>query len=217
VLVTLEPISKGTAQLLTTNTEVSISPKLHPSDSRTTTTSMTEGKSRDKSGAELKDRIAENSTEKHTRTCVLRAVPVHTFARAFSKRLDPQVAVSLLSPYSGPGRIAYVSPRTFTRITLIPVPLNAKHDEFKFHECTIRRMQPPIDPTEPSEAPPAGSQPVPTDRVLRPGAMDDDSDPTTDLATSSEFVYVRWLEGILGGYVLFPSRPDGVDDWDLVQ
>ncbi|KAJ7745492.1 P-loop containing nucleoside triphosphate hydrolase protein [Mycena maculata] len=188
-VVSIEPEAKGNALLLTTNTEVSIAPKLHVKKQPP----HVNGVQKTSGGAETSPLTKEASTAGPAISPqVLRVLPPHLFSLPFPEHTGTEV-------------LAYVSPAAF--LLLQP---NASEDDGLYHKTLLKRLPPPIDPSAP---PPAGP-PSPLPRVLKPGTADVDADAGP---SESAELYVRGVAGVPASHVVLVTIPGIAEDWDLVR
>ncbi|KAJ7188574.1 P-loop containing nucleoside triphosphate hydrolase protein [Mycena filopes] len=192
-VVSIQPEVKGNALLLTTNTEVSIAPKLHakkapprqangvPNGLPPTTTA-----------------VAKDASTPHPIISpqILRVLPPHLLALPFPE-------------HSGPEILAYVSPATFL---LIHTHSRSPADDAVYYKTLLKRLSPPTDPS----ATPA-AVPAPATRVLNPGNATAEAGPSAGgVGGEVEELYVRAVEGVPESHVAFFAG-QGVEEWDLVR
>ncbi|KAJ6593606.1 P-loop containing nucleoside triphosphate hydrolase protein [Mycena capillaripes] len=190
-VVSIEPESKGNALLLTTNTEVSIAPKLH---SKKQVRPSVNGVANGPNGVPLSTATAPNGAsvvQPPVSPQVLRVLPPHLLGVPFPEHTGPEV-------------LAYVSPATFS--LLHPA---AAVDDAVYHRTLLKRLSPLADPLAPSTANP----PPPTTRILNAANADDG--PST-VSGEVEELYVRGVEGVPESHVAFVSV-QGIEEWDLVR
>ncbi|KAJ3776971.1 P-loop containing nucleoside triphosphate hydrolase protein [Lentinula raphanica] len=143
-IVSLEP-SKNNALLLSTDTEVSISPKLHANRGADVKKSTVNGE------ATSSDAVVPKSMPKNP-SQILRVLPASLLPKSYTS-------------HSGPEVIGYVSASTLAR--MIPTtPDVAKHTIC--HKVSVIRLEPPINPEKP---PAQTSESVPEAKVLNPGSQ----------------------------------------------
>ncbi|KAJ7125012.1 P-loop containing nucleoside triphosphate hydrolase protein [Mycena epipterygia] len=189
-VVAIEPESKGNALLLTTNTEVSIAPKLHSK----TLSRLANGSSHGPNGAigqptNIAPKDAPISTPAIAPQ-VLRVIPPHILGLSFPE-------------HTGPEALAYVSPAIF----LLLHPGSSAEDAV-YHRTLMKRLAPPVDPS----APPTVDPTPPATRILKAG----NSDAGPSNSGEVEQLYVRGVEGVPESHVAFFSV-QGIDEWDLVR
>ncbi|KAG6879138.1 hypothetical protein C0992_004955 [Termitomyces sp. T32_za158] len=193
-VVTIDPSSKGSALLLTTNTEVSIAPKLHRSvRQKDTNTREEKDASRD-----IPTSAGNEAEQKHI-SHTLRLLPFG-------------LAHVTLPDYPGPEFVGYVSPLTYQR--LCP---EMEHEEGAYICCakfTFKRLPPPSEPpSSSSPVPPPPPPPVP--RVIVPAASGTDSS-SVENDQVEDVIFVGSVPGIPDSHIVFPAAPRGLEDWDLV-
>ncbi|KAG5645414.1 hypothetical protein DXG03_006238 [Asterophora parasitica] len=193
-VVSLDPTSKGHALLLTTNTEVSIAPKLHRSDRRADTSGPKSKSATQDAPATTPERKPQKSNSQ-----VLRVLP---------HRVSPVAPLE----YSGSELVAYVSPSTFKQIHVSRHPTE-KAISIRCYESTYKRLSPPPDPSSSASGP--SPPPAPATRIIKPGAAD--KEPSNDAEnTSADVIFVGALHGLPEGHIVFPAVPRNVEDWDLL-
>ncbi|KAJ7039144.1 P-loop containing nucleoside triphosphate hydrolase protein [Mycena alexandri] len=193
-VVSIEPETKGNALLLTTNTEVSISPKLHakkapprqvnglPNGVPPTTTSTS-----------AKDASTSNPTLSPQ---ILRVLPPHLLSTPFPEHTGPEI-------------LAYVSLATFI---LLHPHATSLTDDAVYHKTLLKRLSPPPDPSAVPNAAPA-----PVTRVLNAGnATAAEAGLSANGGGEVEEVYVRAVKGVPESHVAFFAG-QGVEEWDLVR
>ncbi|KAG7449775.1 AAA-domain-containing protein [Guyanagaster necrorhizus] len=149
-VVSLDPTNKSKVLLLTTDTEVSIAPKLHNRQQLKSEKVSTKSANTDDSKGKIKS-PPPPSVQPHC----LRVIPSRVLARPFAV-------------HSGSELLGFVSPITFTKLTKLSEPLeNDTH--VKAH---AKRLPPPTDP---SSGATASATPDPVPLVLKPG----EKEPTT--------------------------------------
>lgn len=197
-LVNLNPQSQGNVLLLTTNTEVSIAPKLHRLSRGPTTTA--------RSGLAAAGNVGTSLTKEAniTEDAMQQSAQI--------LRVLPQRIVHPCPEYIGSELTAYVSPSTFSHLK----PLHKFSKDAGMVVCfqsTLSRLQPPVDPSLITSQ----SSPAPVPRILKPEASENFNhvDGKQDSAAGS--VFVGWAEGVPDNHIVFPAFPDGVEEWDLVQ
>ncbi|KNZ73942.1 Peroxisome biosynthesis protein PAS1 [Termitomyces sp. J132] len=193
-VVSMDPASRGDALLLTTNTEVSIAPKLHRTDRRAdTNTREEEHVSRDNPAA-----TRNEVNPKHV-SHTLRVLP-HGVARV------------TLPDYPGPEFVGYISPLTYQKLCH-----PTKYEGGDYIYCgkfAFKRLLPPSEPPS-SSTPALPPPPPPVPRVIVPASSGKDTS-LTDNVQSEDVVFVGPLSGVPDSHIVFPAAPRGVEDWDLV-
>ncbi len=138
----LDPTNKGKALLLTTNTEVSIAPKLHSRKQLKPEKPSAKSTTDDPKG---KIQSPPPSVQPHC----LRVIPSRILTRPFAV-------------YTGSELLGFVSPATFAKLTR-----SFKSVENDTHVKAHAKRLPP--PTDPSSSVTSGATPDPVPRVLKPG------------------------------------------------
>ena len=188
----LDPPSKKDALLLSTNTEVSIAPKLHSNRQISSPrNSLADGHT-----PPVKSLAANGvSTIPSKDDCILRVLPA---------RLLPDIR---FPQYSGSDLVAYVSHLTFAQ--LCASKSAAAHS---FYCGQFRTLVPPADPT--TTPPPPLPSPVPV-----PASLSGLGGPEgSNLASSkSGKVWIGTTESIPAGHITFIVFPERVDEWALVR
>ncbi|KAF7375905.1 putative peroxisomal biogenesis AAA ATPase pex1 [Mycena sanguinolenta] len=192
-VVSIQPESKGTALLLSTNTEVSIAPKLH---ARKQQPPQVNGAPKATAPA-ITPNDAFSVPQPPVSTRILRVLPPHLLAIPFPEHTGAQV-------------LAYVSPATFTSLFHFT---SADTDGAVYHKTFLERLSPPADPSAPPTAPPS----PPVTRVLQPGAGAGAADVGPTGAEEEELsLYVRPVDEVPENHVSFGSSA-GIEEWDLVR
>ena len=205
--VSLDPQSKANALLLTTNTEVTIAPKPHLPNSKSLSATST---------SPTADPTSGSTTLEHP-TQTLRVLHPRIFHAMAPTHSEPKL------PNTGTHLLAYVSHATFALLTkslLVAIP--PLTSTTTFHKCTLRRLLPPIDP---SDSPPVSKPHIsaPLSHIFHPGEGERFSHKDTgekdenDTGHANE-LYIAWRPGVPNYHVVledaFPSV-DGVEEWDL--
>jgi len=192
--VSLDPQPKNNALLLSTNTEVSIAPKLHSRQQK----ALSKSTSKDNSSSSNGVPITASSSAKSKPT-------LNTISQTL--RVLPRRVLSLQTPtYNGTEILGYVSPRTFAN--LFP---SIEPGTTTYRKVVYRRLQPPSDPSESQ----SGQEPaLPAPKVLNPGEKEKDkSEPVSE----SDDVFICSTAGIVEQHIVFPNLPKDVEEWDLVR
>ncbi|KAF7298025.1 putative peroxisomal biogenesis AAA ATPase pex1 [Mycena chlorophos] len=187
-VVSLVPESKGNALLLTTNTEVSISPKLH-------------GKKASTSASAPKP---VNGIAHPTPTPAPEPKPPISTERL--RVIRPELANLPFSEHSGPELLALVPPKTFA---LLYPDIDATEDAY--HRVLIKRLSPPTDPLANTSSS-SSSAPAPAPKVLKAGGSSEPAIPDEDPAE----MFVKGAEGVPDGHIVLPPVK-GIDEWDLIR
>lgn len=185
----LDPQSRGNALLLTTNTEVSIAPKLHresrqqPPNPQVNTTSQQALFSSTEKSPKLSQSLPQ----------ILRVVP-------------PRVLPLSLPAYNGPEILGYVSAATLTKLC----PEITAQNEI-YHQFHISHLHPPTDPSAPSQT---TATATPVAKVLKPG---DGENPAVEASPKKGKVHLAPMDGIPNNHIVLPKLVDDVKEWDLVR
>ncbi|KAF4598456.1 Peroxisome biosynthesis protein pex1 [Pleurotus pulmonarius] len=208
-VVSVDPSAKGTAVLLTTNTEVSIAPKLHK---------QTDGSGKSQVSKDTKTSpISSQASSAPSKT----AQGSSRITRVLPKRLLPHDLISKIDSYSGDLRTAYVSWATFARLqTRRPpnslVPDLSSDDNGTLHAYMIKRLPPPLDPSSnPSASSVAPSPPPPA--VLTAGGGQEKDKASPDQAKPESEVYISWLREIPDDHIVFRNLAEDIEEWDLIR
>ncbi|KAJ8696655.1 Peroxisome biosynthesis protein pex1 [Pleurotus ostreatus] len=208
-VVSVDPSTKGTAVLLTTNTEVSIAPKLHK---------QIDGTAR----AQVSKDIKTSATPSQPSSAPSKTPQGSSrITRVLPKRLLPHDAISKIDSYSGDLRTAYISWVTFVRLrtgrppnSLVPDP--SSDDNSTLYAHTVKRLQPPVDPSSnPSTSSAAPSPPLPT--VLTAGGSQEKAKTSHDQAKQEPEVYISWLSEVPDDHIVFRNLEDDNEEWDLIR
>ncbi|KAF8160874.1 P-loop containing nucleoside triphosphate hydrolase protein [Crassisporium funariophilum] len=199
-VISLDPTSKNNALLLTTNTEVSIAPKLHrngaPSSKPTTNGHVAPATNPALNGAPTSPPASSNKISR-----VLRVLP---------RRLLPNLH---FPNHTGSELLAYVSPVTFTQLQGEDSP-GADTLDNSFRHSEFKRLTSPTDPATPSSSSPPPDPPAA--RILNPGAPVD-ADSGVSASSNSQDVFIGTSGGIVAGHIVYMVFPDGIEEWDLVR
>ncbi|CCL98466.1 uncharacterized protein FIBRA_00464 [Fibroporia radiculosa] len=215
----LDPSTSGRALLLNNSTEVSIAPKLHAKErtsaSRNARSKPNSNHNREKATKtnDRTDSIRTGHSEKAESaaktdalkkpTLPLRVLPTQFFTLPTSS--------AYLSDSESELAIAYVSHATLASLyDTCPSALSSWH-------ASVRRIKPPVDPTEVHTSDGPDSVPVP--RVLVPsGETSKTMVPLTHKSLDDEVILV-WSADVPvpGGHIVFSTPVDSVQDWNLVR
>ena len=176
----LDPSNKSEALLLSTNTEVSIAPKLH---SRQQPPGRT-----DKATVATQSTPLKSQTSGILNSQILRVLP------ALPQHQLPVYSDTL---------VGFVSPATFRDL----YPSAGRNPE-GLYEVKVKRRSPPPDMDSSSSEEPS----APTPKVLKPS-----SETTGKTVTEDEKVYIVLRKGIVASHIIFPTLPQTIEEWDLIQ
>lgn len=180
---------------MTTNTEVSVAPKLHRSQKSTNGTppakeNTSVAKHSPENGAHNLNSVATNNAQ------ILRVLPRRFAQPPFSEEQAQDL-------------IAYVSSLTFSR--LYPSHESSGNTSPTYFRATHSRLSPPTDPLSSSSK--SVSPPAP--RILNPSSHDKAQD--NHEHDSKGAILVGQLESVPDSHIVFPLSPDNVEEWDLVR
>lgn len=183
----LDPQSKGNALLLTTNTEVSIAPKLHKSNA------VPSKKADITSKPPRRFPVSTSSSKPQPQGTIASTTKT---LRVLPPRLLHGVA---FTDTTGPDILSYVAPGTFEE----------QASDSQFCHAQLRRFPAPVDPsTPPSEPTPQDATP----RNLKLGEGDKQED---DKQISS--VVIGTQSDVPPQHIVLSALPEGVEEWDIVR
>ncbi|KJA20005.1 hypothetical protein HYPSUDRAFT_204070 [Hypholoma sublateritium FD-334 SS-4] len=191
----LDP-AKGNALLLTTNTEVSIAPKLHRNREAPSTNPPINGHAA----------VSPKPTINGTATAAAPSATTKTASEILRVIPSRLVSGSTYPEHSGLELLAFVSPRTLDQLE----PLLADRTPSWFHHAAFKKLAAPHDPSASSSDVPA---PEPTTRVLNAAARED---PVPAKLVPGD-IYIGTSKEIPSGHIVFSALPDGLEEWDLVR
>jgi len=200
LVVSLAPSTKGNAALLTTDSEVSIAPKMHAR--RKAAGGAPSSTSQD--GAAKKD-PAKSSLP----ATVLRVLPTRLI-----ERFSPSSA-----RYNRPEILAYIHPWTFSNLAQSRYPMKEDMKDV-FLMFSYRLLEPPQNPLEPPRNANANAEtPEPVAQVLHPGGKSEHAavDQTSSNVPTETFLLVGWSDQVLESHVYFPYGLEGVGDWHWIH
>lgn len=189
----LEPPSKKNALLLSTNTEVSIAPKLH-SNKQISSKSLANGHTSTVKSLAANDTSTELIIPSEDGSCFLRVLPV---------RLLPDIGFPHYSDFDS---LAYISRVTFAQLNASKSTANS------FYRGQFRPLASPADPT--ATPPPPLQTPDP---VLVSLSGSNGSGGSNVGPSKSGKVWIGASEGLPAGHIVFSVLPEGVDEWGLVR
>lgn len=184
----LDPSSKRNALLLSTNTEVSIAPKLH-SNKQISSNSLANDTPTVKSNTST-----EPTIQSKDRSCTLRVLPV---------RLLPDIR---FPHYSDSDSVAYISRVTFSR-------LHASKGDLESFYCG--QFKPLISPADPAAKPPLPLQ-NPDPVIVRPSGSGGPGESKIAPSKSGK-VWIGTSEELPAGHIVFFVLPESVDEWGQVR
>ncbi|KAK1229140.1 Peroxisome biosynthesis protein pex1 [Marasmius sp. AFHP31] len=195
-VVSLDPQPKNNALLLSTNTEVAIAPKPYRRQQSKAKASGSPSQHTPNGSVQTQSSADPPKPASEQHSTLLRVLP-------------SRLASTTPAAHDGPEVLAYLSHSTFSKLFReIQADLSSQaHYKLKF-----KRLLPPRDPLDSSSN--ESSRPEPTTKILNPGEK---PPPVEQSAEEIDVFYVRPMEGVLNGHIIFPTLPKGVEDWDLVR
>ncbi|KAF8170325.1 P-loop containing nucleoside triphosphate hydrolase protein [Mycena galopus ATCC 62051] len=187
-VVSIQPESKGNALLLSTNTEVSIAPKLHVRKQPPQQVNGTQN------AAPPSASPNDASPSTPHPSAALRVLPPHLLGLPFPEHTGSQV-------------LAYVSPSTFAFLHPATSPTDAV-----YYKTLFKRLPPPADPSS-SALPPAPAA-TPTPRVLKAGS---EADPSPSPNVEELYVRAVEGVPESHVVVAFVSAGAVIEEWDLLR
>ncbi|KAH6914246.1 peroxisome biogenesis factor 1 [Coprinopsis sp. MPI-PUGE-AT-0042] len=194
VVTSVDPQSKGSALLLTTNTEVSIAPKPHKLQPAKAGPG---NKAAGESSPQTENASPPKSTDpSDSANMVLRVLPNTTYA-------------GIEFPESGDSEIlAYIACKALRKESSLVKEENTD----RFSEALVQRLTPPVDPSSTSKGLESESQPQ---SISLSGGKAKGEEQET--GRSGARVYFSYHEGLAANHIIFSALPDGVEEWDLVK
>ncbi|EAU91532.2 peroxisome biogenesis factor 1 [Coprinopsis cinerea okayama7 len=191
----LEPQNKGNALLLTTNTEVSIAPKLHKSQSPAKKPVKPDGKP---TPPQEKQSASESSSKQlPAATAVLRVLPSNLCPGLdFSETKDSEI-------------MAYVSRKSFPQEAW---PSKGRDAEGTLYGVQMKRLTPPVDPSSSKQLEP---ETQPKSISIGAGAKTDTNE--DKFTTPSNQIFIGHDDDLPISHIVFSVLPEGVEEWDLVR
>ncbi|CAA7259159.1 unnamed protein product [Cyclocybe aegerita] len=193
----IDPPTKANALLLTTNTEVSIAPKLHQNKPSTSKKPLVNGH--------------PTSTTKPTPNGIAKVpLPSASKEAVESLRVLPSRLFPSLPESNGPELLAFVSSRTHAQLRSSTTSREPPTSDTFF--CgTLKAAPSPIDPSSPSTPP----VPEPTARILNAASSATASNGST--STRPGEVYVGVSEDVPSSHIVLPALPESIKEWDIVK
>lgn len=188
----LDPPSKKKALLFSTNTEVSIAPKLHSNKQMSSTE-----KSLVNSHTSTVGVSTESTIPSKDGSCILRVLPV---------RLLPGIR---FPDYSGSDSLAYVSRVTFAQLHASKSTVTDSFFSGQF--------SPLLSPADPSAIPVPRPIPDPVVARLSSSGTHAVSERTNVTYSMAGKVWIGVSEGLPPGHIVFFVLPEGIDVWALVR
>ena len=195
----MDPSSKNDALLLTTNSEVSIAPKLH----------------RKKEPAKVKPSNGSATQSPKPPNSKTPAAPVTPALNSVALRSIPSKALPNLQlpRYDGTELVACVAPSTFAKLQ---DSQKVVYFTPSYTKSTYKLLNGPHDPSAPATSAPSPVDPVA--RVLNPGNTQEKPEAKSSAPKPGEGeAYIGVLDGIPAGHIVFPSSPEGLEDCGLLK
>jgi peroxin-1 len=189
----LDPPSKKNALLLSTNTEVSIAPKLH-SNKQISSNSPANGHTPTVKSLAANDTSTAPTIPSKDGSCLLRVLPA---------RLLPNIRFLHCSDFDS---LAYISRVTFAQLH------TSKSTADSFYCGQFRPLSSPADSTATPPPPPQNPDPV----LVRLSSSSG-SEGGKVVSSKSGKLWIGTSEGLPAGHVVFFVLPEGVDEWGLVK
>lgn len=187
--------------LLTTDTEVSIAPKLHHNRDPPLSKRVVNGKVEPALSPVVNgvSKPSSNSLTSATLSVILRVLP---------SRLIP---CPDFPEHTGVGLLSFVHPKTLAQLSL-----ESSHVDptvALFSQGTYKILTPPPNPSSSSaNSPPLAEPPV---RVLNSATRGDAV--SLGVSMSPGELYIGTSDNIPIGHVVFIALPEGLEEWDLVR
>ncbi|KAF8127717.1 P-loop containing nucleoside triphosphate hydrolase protein [Boletus edulis] len=200
LVVSLAPSTKGNTALLTTDSEVSIAPKIH---------------ARQKAVGGVPSSTHQDSTAKED--------PAKPSMPATVLRVLPTRLIERFSPpsacYTRQEILAYIHPHTFSNLAKSRYLMKEDMKDV-FLKFSYRSLEPPQDPLEKPRNENANAEtqePVP--QVLHPGGKGGhpSADQTSSNASAENFLLVGWSDKVLESHVYFPYGLEDVGNWHWIH
>ncbi len=208
VAVSIDPPAKDNALLLTTDTEVSIAPKLHKNQQHTSSKHVPNGhppSNSEKAGTTgtIPSNVDAKPATKAGNTQLLRVVP--------SRLVKTSIT------HTGPELIALVSPVTFDAL-FGPVQQKDDGENQICYQAHFKKLLGPVDPTSSPDSSTPAQAPGP--RVLKAGisekAKESDQIGIQEPQRSGE-VYIGCSSSVIDKHVIFAALTESVEEWDTVR
>lgn len=188
----IDPPSKKDALLLSTNTEVSIAPKLH-SNKQISSDSPANGHMPTVKSLAANDTSTAPTIPSKDSSCLLRVLPA---------RLLPNIRFLHCSDFDS---LAYISRVTFAQLHTSKSTLDS------FYCGQFRPLSSPADSTA-TPSPPQNPDPVLVHLSSSSG-----SGGSNVASSKSGKLWIGTSEGLPAGHIVFFVLPEGVDEWGLVK
>ncbi|THH28835.1 hypothetical protein EUX98_g5355 [Antrodiella citrinella] len=203
-VVSLEP-SKGKALLLTTNTEVTIAPKVRSHGKQSAASVTPKSRAVDEASVPATSSHSAPPSSAHKTSRLLRAIP--------SRILPKTTAVCSALENGKVAAIAFVSKNTLRSVAL---DTQSPHNTAQSWIATVHRLSPPSDPTQVR----SNDTVTPIAPVLRTLIPTDPSASKTALpVVIKEEVLIAWSPDVPvpNGLIVFHGAVARVEDWDIAS
>ena len=192
---------KGNALLLTTNTEVSIAPKLHRNRDTPLSKRNVNGKV-ETALPPVVDDVSKPSSNSLT------AATVSVILRVLPSRLVPSPD---FPEHNGVALLAFVHPKTLAQLGFESSRVDPAI--VLFSQGTYKMLTSPPNPSSSSaKSPPLAEPPV---RVLNSATPGDAT--SSGVSTGPGELFIGTSDNIPVGHVAFIAMPEGLEEWDLVR
>jgi len=190
--VSVQPSAKDDTLLLTTNTEVSISPKLHKQQM------PLKSNGHSVSAKNPEDTPSTTKLEPTSKPEVLRVLPSRFLQETSSM-------------HSGSELIAFVSIETFDKL------FGSASDVGTCFQARFKRMRGPADPTSIQSS---ETDPNPVAHIFKAGSSAKGKE-NEDIEVSGHLgsgeIYVGCSQNVIDYHIIFSALTEGVEEWDLVR
>lgn len=196
IIASLDP-PKGNALLLTTNTEVSIAPKLHRKKDIPSSKPLVNGNSAVSTKPAVNGGPKKESSVPNVASETLRVLP----ARLAQAVNHPE--------HNGSELLVLVSPKILSKL----LPPKFDHTSNTFYQGAFTQLTPPSDPSSSTTpAPPV----EPSVKVLNAGGREDSGEKVQKTSQDGG-IFVGASESVPYGHIVFSALPDGLNEWDLLK
>lgn len=197
--VSLTPSTRSNAALLTTDSEVSIAPKMH---------------ARQKAVGGVPSSISQDATANKD--------PAKPSLPATVLRVLPTRIINRFSPppasYNRTEVLAYIHPYIFANLAQSRYPMKEDMGDV-FLRFSYRLLDPPEDPLAPRNTNANTEAQEPVAQVLHPGGKSEPpvAEKTPSNVSAEKFLIVGWSTKVLESHVYFPYGLEGARDWHWIQ
>ncbi|KAF8553261.1 AAA-domain-containing protein [Imleria badia] len=200
LVVSLDPSTKGNAALLTTDSEVSIAPKMH-----------------------ARQKVVGGAPSSTSQDGTAKKDPAKSSLPATVLRVLPTRLIERFSPssarYNRQEILAYIHPYTFSKLAQSRYPMKEDMKDI-FLKFSYRSLDPPWNPLEPPRDANANAETQePIAQVLHPGAKrkHPSADQTASNVSPENFLLVGWSDKVLESHVYCPYGLEGVGNWHWIH